>query len=72
MDVGVDEARTDIATGQIEYHLGPVALTETDDVPVGDRDIRRINLAGEDIHQPSVPQHQVGRLIATGQSDQAA
>ena len=68
MDVGIYETGADRPAAQIHDLVGFV-LAKADHFPVIDGNVGGMDLAGKDIHQPGILEHQVGWFFAPGDSD---
>ncbi len=71
VDVGVDQARTDVATAQVDLLGGLVGGAHSNDTVTGDGDVGFDGLPGEDVDHTPVAKKQVGRLVAPGDGKEA-
>ena len=70
MHVGVDEARHEPAAAAVDA-LAAVVRAQPGDPPAGHRDVDLEPLAREDGEHPRARDHEVGRLVAARDGDQA-
>ncbi len=70
VDVGVEQAGREIGAAEVERLARGVAGADADDDAARERDLGRIDLAGEHVDQLQVGEQEVGRLAAGRLADQ--
>ena len=62
--VRVNEPRRHVGSAEVVFDPGVVPRTHRSDMCTRERDVRSVNLAGGNVDELRVPQHDVGRLVS--------
>jgi hypothetical protein len=69
VDVGIHQTRADEPARQV-HDLAGAIVAKTKYAPIVDANVCRMDLAGKDIDQLGILEHQVSRFFTPGDSDQ--